>query len=166
MRMGEYGIVKTFIQIKIQILMVMGISYLKTTTTMNSLGVTIRKISISKGGRKENISSKDYNKQILTLHRKLKKIDKEMTTSYVVERDNKHKRKFHMHLLINYTDKTNLYNQLSRFIGGNTWQERKEGLDTIYGCNGKYGEVDTHYIYNEIGFINYMNKEGLTKTLI
>jgi len=145
--------------------MVMGISYIKTTTTMDSLGVTIRKISISKGGRKENISSKDYNKQILTLHRKLKKIDKEMTTSYVVERDN-HKNKFHMHLLIIYTDKNNLYNQLSRFIGGNIWKERKEGLDTIYGCNGKYGEVDTHYIYNEIGFINYMNKEGLTKTLI
>ena len=165
MRMGKYGIVKTFIQIKIQILMVMGISYLKTTTTMNSLGVTIRKISISKGGRKENISSKDYNKQILTLHRKLKKIDKKMTTSYVVERDN-HKNKFHMHLLINYTDKTNLYNQLSRFIGGNAWKERKEGLDTIYGCNGKYGEVDTHYIYNEIGFINYMNKYEQSKTLI
>jgi hypothetical protein len=146
--------------------MAMGTSYLKTTTTMNSLGVTIRKISISKGGRKENISSKDYNKQILTLHRKLKKIDKKMTTSYVVERDNRHKRKFHMHLLINYTDKTNLYNQLSRFIGGNIWKERKEGLDTIYGCNGKYGEVDTHCIYNEIGFINYMNKDGLTKTLI
>ena len=144
----------------------MGISYLKTTTTMNSLGVTIRKISISKRGRKENISSKDYNKQILTLHRKLKKIDKKMTTSYVVERDNRHKRKFHMHLLINYTDKTNLYNQLSRFIGGNAWKERKEGLDTIYGCNGKYGEVDTHYIYNEIGFINYMNKYEQSKTLI
>ena len=143
----------------------MGISYLKTTTTMNSLGVTIRKISISKRGRKENISSKDYNKQILTLHRKLKKIDKKMTTSYVVERDN-HKNKFHMHLLINYTDKTNLYNQLSRFIGGNTWKERKEGLGTIYGCNGKYGEVDTHYIYNEIGFINYMNKDEQSKTLI
>ena len=151
--------------------MVMGTSYLKTTTTMNSLGVTIRKISISKGGRKENISSKDYNKQILTLHRKLKKIDKKMTTSYVVERDNRHKRKFHIHLLINYTDKTNLYNQLSRFIGGNIWQEKKEGLerkdgfDTIYGCNGKYGEVDTHYIYNEIGFLNYMNKYEQSKTL-
>ena len=62
--------------------MVMGISYLKTTTTMDIIGVTIRKISISKRGRKENISSKDYNKQILTLHRKLKKIDKEMTTGY------------------------------------------------------------------------------------
>jgi len=151
--------------------MVMGISYLKTTTTMNSLGVSIRKISISKRGRKKNISSKDYKKQILTLHRRLKKIDKEMTTSYVVERDNNHKRKFHMHLLINYTDKTNLYNQLSRFIGGNIWQEKKEGLerkdgfDTIYGCNGKYGEVDTHYIYNEIGFLNYMNKYEQSKTL-
>ena len=165
MRMGEYGIVKNIYSNQIEILMVMGISYLKTTTTMNSLGVTIRKISISKRGRKENISSKDYNKQILTLHRKLKKIDKKMTTSYVVERDD-HKNKFHMHLLINYTDKTNLYNQLSRFIGGNVWKERKEGLDRIYGCNGKYGEVDTHYIYNEIGFINYMNKYEQSKTLI
>ena len=165
MRMGEYGIVKNIYSNQIEILMVMGISYLKTTTTMNSLGVTIRKISISKRGRKENISSKDYNKQILTLHRKLKKIDKKMTTSYVVERDD-NKNKFHMHLLTNCTDKTNLYNQLSRFIGGNVWQERKEGLDTIYGCNGKYGEVDTHYIYNEIGFINYMNKYEQSKTLI
>ena len=132
---------------------------------MNTIGVMIRKIDVQENGKKLNPSSKNLNKQIKTLHGKLKKIDKDITTTYVDEKD-KYKGRFHTHLLINYKDDQNLYNQLSRFVGGNSWEERKEGLDTIYGCNGKYGEVDTHFIYDEVGFIRYMNVEGITEKLI
>jgi len=131
---------------------------------MNTIGIMFRKMDIQENGKKLNPSSKNLNKQIKTLHNKLKKKDKDITTTYVIEKDD-NKGKFHTHLLINYTDKENLYNQLSRFVGGNNWKEKKDGLDTIYSCNGKYGEVDTHFIYNEVDFLNYMNKREQTETL-
>ena len=122
-------------------------------------------MDIQENGKKLNPTPKNLHKQIKTLHSKLKKNDKDITTTYVIEKDN-NKGKFHTHILMNYNDKQNLYNQLSRFIGGISWEERKEDLDTIYGCNGKYGEVDTHFIYDEVGFLRYMNVEGITEKLI
>jgi len=132
---------------------------------METIGIMIRKKNYNNNGKIQNPTRKNLHKQFHTLHRKLKKNDKDLTTNYVIEKDN-HKGSFHSHLLIHYTDKNNLYNQLSRFIGGNIWKERKEGFDTIYGCFGKYGEVDTHYIYDEDGFIEYMNKYEQTEKLI
>ena len=132
---------------------------------MNSIGIMIRKMDIQENGKKLNPSCKNLHKQIKTLHSKLKKNDKDITTTYVIEKDN-NKGKFHTHLLINYNDKQNLKTQLSRFVGGNSWKKRNEGLDTINGCNGKYGEVDTHLIYDEVEFINYMNKHEQTETLV
>ena len=87
----------------------MGISYIKNTKSIEFMGVTIRKINISETGKKESITPKHYNKQILTLHRKLKKLDKKISTIYVIEKDN-HKEKFHLHLLINYENETNIFN--------------------------------------------------------
>tara|TARA_R110002111_G_scaffold234324_1_gene295341 strand:+ start:389 stop:691 length:303 start_codon:yes stop_codon:yes gene_type:complete len=94
---------------------------------MNTIGVMIRKIDIQENGKKLNPSSKNLNKQIKTLHGKLKKIDKDITTTYVVEKD-KYKGRFHTHLLINYKDDQNLYNQLSRFVGGNQLGRKKRGI--------------------------------------
>jgi len=125
----------------------------------------IRKKDYNDNGKIQNSTRENLDKQFQTLHRKLKKYDIDLITTYVIEKDN-HKGNFHSHLLIHYKDKNNLFNQLSRFIGGNTWEEREEGFDTIYGCYGKYGEVDTHYIYDEVEFLKYMNKHELSKTLI
>lgn len=132
---------------------------------MDTIGIMIRKKNYDDKGKLQNSTRKNLHKQFHTLHRKLKKNDKNLITNYVIEKDN-HKGKYHSHLLIHYTDKNNLYNQLSRFIGGSIWNERKEDFDTIYSCNGKYGEVDTHLIYDNDGFINYMNKYEQSKTLI
>ena len=132
---------------------------------MNSIGIVIRKINKKENGKTENPSTFNLHKQIKTLHKKLKKKDKDIITNYVIEKDTQ-KGKYHSHLLIQYNDKDNLYNQLSRFIGGNVWDERKEGFDTIYSCNGKYGEIDTHYIYDEVGFFDYMNKKEISEVLI
>ena len=131
---------------------------------MNKIGIMIRKMDLQENGKKLNPTSKNLHKQIKTLHSKLKKHDTDITTTYVIEKDNS--KKFHTHLLINYNNEKNLYNQLSRFIGGNSWEERKDGLDTINGCNGKYGEVDTHFIYDEVEFLNYLNKTEQTETLV
>jgi len=132
---------------------------------MNTIGIMIRKKNYNDNGKIQNPSQNNLQKQFQTLHRKLKKKDKSIITNFVIEKDN-HKDNFHTHLLIHYTDKNNLHNQLLRFIGGKLWEKREEGFDTIYGCSGKYGEVDTHHIYDEVEFLRYMNKQEQTKTLI
>jgi len=132
---------------------------------MNSLGIMIRKINISEKGIKSHPTKQQLKKQILTLHKKLKKSDKDLSTTYVIEKDN-HKYQYHIHLLIKHTNSDNLNKQLLRFIGGNTWEDKKDSLDPIKICKGKYGEVNSHYIYDETDFINYMNKHDQTLTLI
>ena len=130
---------------------------------MNKLAITIRKFDY-KNGNHQNPSRKVLHKQILKLHRNIKKNDT-IYTEYSIEKDND-KSKYHTHLLIHYNDKNNLYNQLSRFIGGNHWTIRENGLDTFDECNGKYGLIHTEPICNELDYRKYINKQELTKTLI
>jgi hypothetical protein len=132
---------------------------------MNVIGVTIRKIDRNDLGMISNPNMELLSKQILNLHRKTKKIDR-IVTEYVIESDN-HKGKYHTHLLIHFNDSDNLHNQLSRFVGGNVWESKKDVInDKIEKCYGKWGEIEIHQIYDEIGFRNYMNKHGISKTLI
>ena len=132
---------------------------------MKTTGVTLRKISKEENGKTVNPSTKNLHKQIKTLHKKIKKKDDSVTINYAIEKDN-HKGKYHTHLLVNYNDETNLYNQLQRFIGGTKWIEKKEGFDKYNHCNGKFGEVDTHFIYDEQQFLNYINKTSISEVLI
>ncbi len=132
---------------------------------MKTTGVTLRKISKQENGKTTNPSTKNLHKQIKTLYKKIKKKDDSVTINYAIEKDN-HKGKYHTHLLVNYNDETNLYNQLQRFIGGKEWIERKEGFDKYNRCNGKFGEVDTHFIYDEQQFLNYINKTSISEVLI
>ncbi len=84
---------------------------------MNKIAVTIRKFDY-KHGNHQNPSRKILHKQILKLHRNIKKNDC-IYTEYAIEKDSD-KSKYHSHLLIHYNDRENLYNQLLRFIGGNS----------------------------------------------
>lgn len=122
---------------------------------MKTIGVMIR--------RRSRTNKKLLDKQILTLHKKLKKNDN-IITHYSTEKDYL-KGKYHSHLLIQYNDDKNLYNELNKFIGGNSWEVDKNGLDEIKINNGIWGEIHTHNIYDEVGFIGYMNKHEITKTL-
>ncbi len=130
---------------------------------MKELGIMIRKINKSGINKITNPNKEELIKQVKTLHRKLKKNDS-IITYYVVESDTNKRGKYHIHLLIRYNDEKNLYEQLSRFIGGNLWEERISGLNTLKTCKGKYGEVDSHFIYNEVGFLNYMEKKSIMET--
>ncbi len=130
---------------------------------MNKLAITIRKFDY-KNGNFQNPSPEVLHKQMLKLHRNIKKND-EIYTEYSIEKDID-KSKYHSHLLIHYNDKKNLYNELSRFIGGNDWKIKEKGLGTFDECNGKYGLIHTEPIYNELQYRRYMNKQELTKTLI
>jgi len=130
---------------------------------MNKIAVTIRKFDF-KNGNYQNPSREVLNKQILKLHRNIKKNDS-ICTEYSIEKDSD-KTKYHTHLLIHYKNRKNLYNQLQRFIGGSGWKLRESGLDTFDECNGKYGLVHTEPVLNELDYRRYINKKELTKTLI
>ena len=122
---------------------------------MKSVGVLIR--------RKERTNKKRLNKEIITLHSKLKKNDN-IITHFSTEKDYS-KGRYHSHLIIQYNDDENLYNQLNNFIGGNVWNTKNDGLEEVKINNGKWGEIHTHNLWDEIGFRGYMNKNELTKTL-
>lgn len=122
---------------------------------MKSVGVLIR--------RKERTNKKRLNKEIITLHSKLKKNDN-IITHFSTEKDYS-KGRYHSHLIIQYNDDENLYNQLNNFIGGNVWNTKNDGLEEVKINNGKWGEIHTHNLWDEIGFKGYMNKNELTKTL-
>lgn len=130
---------------------------------MNKIAVTIRKFDY-KHDNYQNPSRKVLHRQMLKLHRNIKKND-DIYTEYSIEKDND-KMKYHVHLLIHFNDKENLYNQLSRFIGGNGWIIRESGLGSFDECNGKYGLIHSEPIINELYFRNYINKQEQTKTLI
>jgi|TARA_B110000208_G_C11679372_1_gene398149 hypothetical protein len=94
---------------------------------------------------------------------KLKKNDS-IITHYTTEKDYR-KGNYHTHLMIEHNDDMNLHNQLNKFIGGNTWGEDKSGLDEVRINQGKWGEIHTHQIWDEVGFKGYINKHELVKTL-
>lgn len=127
---------------------------------MKSIGVMFRKIDKTDKNRITNPNKELLKKQVKTLHRKLKKNDT-ITTYYVIESDTNKGGKYHTHLLIKYTDDENLYNGLSRFIGGSIWEDKDWGLETLKSCKGTFGEVDIHPIYDEVEFMRYMEKKEL-----
>jgi hypothetical protein len=130
---------------------------------MKSIGIMIRKVNISEHGKVQSLSKKNIKKQILNLHRKIKKRDN-IRTQYVIEKDY-HKGKYHTHLVIHFNDEKNLYNQLNRFIGGNTWVSQNSDFDEIKENNGKWGEISLHNLYDVDGFIGYMNKVNPSESL-
>ena len=126
-------------------------------------GVTIRKVNVEDFNRTQ-LSKSNIEKQILTLHRKLKKSD-EVFTEFSVEKE-PNGRGYHTHLKVQYNDELNLRNELLKFIGGNRWKKEIKGYNVIDSCYGKFGEVQLHHIDNPTKFSRYINKQTLSKQLI
>lgn len=126
---------------------------------MNKMFCTIRKWDY-RGNKRYNPSKTNLHKQVHTLHRKLKKKDK-VITSYSIERD-KGKQQYHIHTLFYYTDGGNLNEQLQKYIGGEI-TERKGSFDSYMG---KYGTIWLEPIYNERKSYEYINKYEMSKTLV
>ncbi len=127
-------------------------------------GVMVRKWDYNKSGEYYNPSKKNLCKQIKTLHNKLKKNDI-VYTEYAIEKD-RNENKYHIHMIVNYTDEANLNHTLSKYIGGNEWIKRNVGLDTFDECNGKFGLIHTEEIINISKYRGYINKYDLSTTLI
>ena len=117
------------------------------------------------GNRRYNPSINNLNKQVTTLHRKLKKID-EVYTTYTIERD-KWKNQYHIHTYIEYTDKENLYQKLSKYIGGEI-KEMNGTNGTFDSCIGKYGTIWIQEVRDEKQLFRYINKyvNRISKTLV
>ena len=79
---------------------------------------------------------------------------------------NKNGKGYHIHLILHYTDKENLYQHLSRYIGNGIWKIREVGLRVFDECNGRFGLIHTEPIEDEWKYREYINKEDLTTTLI
>jgi disulfide oxidoreductase YuzD len=132
---------------------------------MQTMGVLIRKWEKDTNGTYKNITKDNFNKQIHTLHKKLKKEDC-IYTEFSIEKD-KHSNIYHTHLIIHYNDNEgNVQNRLSQFVGGDEWKERVIGLDIYNECNGRYGLIHTQPIQNIDLYRGYINKYGELKTLI
>ena len=127
-------------------------------------GVMIRKWDYNENGRYYNPSMKNLNKQIKTLHSKIKKNDT-VYTEYSIEKD-RNDNKYHIHMIINYTNEQNLNDTLSNYIGGKDWIKREMGLGTFNECNGKYGMVHTEDIIDEYLYRRYINKTNQSINLV
>ncbi len=131
---------------------------------MKSKGIMIRKWDYNNNGSYFNPSIINLNKQIKTLHKKLKKRDC-VYTEYTIERD-RNDNKYHIHLIIHYLDEKNLNNILTNYIGGSEWKLREMGLNIFNECNGRFGMVHTENIENINKYRGYINKTNPSKILI
>ena len=67
---------------------------------LKTIGVMMRKWNITDNGDKQNLSKRNLDKQIRTLHKKMKK-DNLVYTEYSIERDSYNKG-YHTHLIIHH----------------------------------------------------------------
>ena len=137
---------------------------------MNKMFCTIRKWDY-RGNKRYNPSKTNLNKQVHTLHRKLKKKDK-VYTSYSIERD-RGKQQYHIHTLFYYTDKENLNEQLQKYIGGEITHRKDwfctptgRWIDDWYSGWGEYGNVWYEQVNKERYIYEYINKYEMSKTLV
>lgn len=131
---------------------------------LKTMGVMIRKHNISDNGLKQTPSKRNLDKQIKTLHKKLKK-ENLVYTEYSIEKDSDNIG-YHTHLIIHHIDRDKVNNILYKFIGGKEWSKREVGLDVFNNISGTYGLIHTEEIMNENQFRRYLNKINQSITLI
>lgn len=120
-----------------------GYSVSITTTTNTTQSVMKLCLMIR---RKNRTNKRLLEKEVFTLHSKLKKKDK-VYTKFVVEEDpNKYtsSNKYHSHLIVEFNDYNHLIDRLQTFIGGDgkVYElDKSKGLEGIFG---KWGEIHLH----------------------
>lgn len=131
---------------------------------MRKLGIMIRKWEYGTGGCYYNVSKRNLNKQLKTLHKKLKKYFP-VIFEYSVEKDNT-SNKYHTHLMIHHeNNQKRIFEILMKFIGGKEWKKRKIGLEVYEECNGKYGLIHVQDVIHHELYRSYINKYGELNTL-
>lgn len=132
---------------------------------MNKIGVMIRKTGDQYPPSKHNL-----NKQMKTLHKKLKKVGV-YETQIAIEKD-KGGNYYHTHLILSIKEnEIPVYDKLSDYIKGfnikgSIWNKILRGVEYYDECVGKYGIINAQPIRNEIDYRRYINKFGELLTLI
>ena len=141
----------------------MGISY----PAPNTIGVLIRKVEHTSNGVIRKVSRSSMEKQMITLFKKVKRAIPNTTIEFVVEQDHNG---YHSHLIVNGCSdpdrEKKLKSLLERFIGGNKWTRKLELFNDFECCYGSYGELELHQVYDTEGYRRYLNKTGMTRTLV
>ena len=122
-------------------------------------GITIRKIS-RQGNKIYHLPKLNLCKQMLTLLKKIKKIDSQAYYNYAVEKA-KDKIGNHIHVKLSLSDPKylpSILNILQKYIGGKGWYVENGIYYDITKCNGIYGEIHMHPIYDGFGYNAYINK--------
>ena len=130
-----------------------------------SHSITIRKIDLKQDGSRKQLPKEHLQRQSLTLHRKLKRKINGLISEVVVERDSVGTG-YHIHMMVHHDDYTTLKQVLSKFIGSGNWFTKSNEYETYDCIKGSYGEVQIHEVYYIRGFRNYLNKTGMTRTLV
>ena len=130
-----------------------------------SHSITIRKINLRLDGTRKQLPKEHLQRQSITLHRKLKRKIKGLTSEVVVERDSVGTG-YHIHMMVHHNSYPTLKEILSKFIGGGNWFTKSDVFDSYDCIDGSYGEVQIHEVYYIRGFRNYLNKTGMTRTLV
>lgn len=130
---------------------------------MKSNSVVIRKLRILENGKKIHPSKKELRKEMITLHKKLRKEDPQSYIEFSIEKD--HRPGYHIHIIAHYNDEENLLKNYSRFIGGTEWYEELIELRPTEVCDGDYGEIKFQCIDYEKGCRRYINKHSPSETL-
>lgn len=129
--------------------------------------VTIRKIRKDERGRTHHPTRRELESQMRTLHRKLSKGDTSTVIHYSIEGD--HGDGYHTHLSVTYTNDTNLFDVLYRFIGGvGDWKRTVRRLTPIWECEGQWGTVTVgrEFIKSDRSYNSYINKFHSSRTLV
>lgn len=102
-------------------------------------------------------NAKNIDKQIKTLHRKMKRCDSSIITYYTIEKDID-RNTYHTHLLI-YTDAIKLVKEiLKRYIAADEWIERNTGDRVFDELNSKFGLIHLEKLIDNIKYMRYISK--------
>jgi hypothetical protein len=117
------------------------------------------------GNKRKNASLTNLHKQMTTFFKKLSKLDYVIVT-YSIEKD-KFRKKYHIHYLIEYTNKKTFYNLLAKLVDGE-WTIGIGKGGTYDECIGKFGTVYLERSRIEREAYDYMNKHinANSKTLV
>lgn len=118
------------------------------------IGFTVRKFTV-KNGKKTSPSKLSLEYQMKTLHKKIKREDETLSTSYSIEKDETGTG-YHIHLIFRYTDFENLRNKIKKYIGGSNWTKDTTSTKN-YLCIGNFGIAYQHLVYSD-NFLPYMDK--------
>ena len=129
------------------------------TLDYHQVGLTIRKIS-KEGKSVKYLSEKNLDKQMFTLLKKIQKIDKEAFCRYSIEPSN-HLMGDHIHMILSLTDTKHLEDvkkRLLKYVDAEIWSNDEKIWDSIDKCEGRFGSIHKHSIWDMPNFISYMSK--------